>query len=96
MSLACTSPVEGGVRISVLVQPRSSRLRFGPLHGDRVKIAITNPPVDGAANQAVIDLVAKTLGVAKRAVSITAGQTSRRKTVQVMGVDAASVKDAIQ
>jgi uncharacterized protein (TIGR00251 family) len=66
------------------------------LHGDRVKIAITTPPVDGAANQAVIKLIAKTLGVARGAVSITAGQTSRRKTVQVMGVDASSVADAIQ
>jgi len=92
----CTTVVEGGVRIALFVQPRASRVRFGPFHGDRIKIFITSPPVDGAANAAVIKLVAKTLGVAKSDVSITAGQSSRRKTVQVMGVDVASVAKAVE
>jgi uncharacterized protein (TIGR00251 family) len=78
-----------------LVQPRASRVRFGPIHGDRVKVAIQSPPVDGAANQAVIDLLAKTLGVAKREVRITAGHTSRRKTVEVLGIDVAAVVESI-
>ena len=78
--------------MALLVQPRASRRRLGPRHGDRIKVAITSPPVDGAANQAVIELVAKSLGVAKRDVAITAGHTSRRKTVEVMGVSCARVE----
>ena len=84
-----------GIAFDVLVTPRASRARLGPVHGDRVKVAVTSPPVDGEANAAVIELVAKALGVAKSAVSITAGQASRRKTVTVRGVAAAALERAV-
>lgn len=77
---------DGGVTFDVLVQPRASRAKVGPLHDGRLKVAVTAPPVDGEANAAVIELLAKTLGVAKGAVSIVAGATGRRKTVHVKGV----------
>jgi uncharacterized protein (TIGR00251 family) len=54
-----------GVALDVLVQPRASRAKLGPIHGDRIKVAVTAPPVDGEANAAVIELVAKALGVAR-------------------------------
>lgn len=95
MSELLAEPVPGGVRIPILVQPKSSRNRFGPIHGDRIKVAITSPPVDGAANKAVVDLLAKVLGVARRDVCITAGHTSRRKTVEVLGITVTSVAEAI-
>lgn len=85
-----------GVALEVLVQPRASRARLGPVHGDRIKIAVTAPPVDGEANAAVIELVARALGVARGAVAVTAGLASRRKTVAVRGVDAARVTAAIE
>lgn len=84
-----------GIAFDVLVSPRASRARLGPVHGDRVKVAVTAPPVDGEANTAVIELVAKTLGVARGAVTITAGQSSRRKTVAVRGVDADALARAV-
>jgi uncharacterized protein (TIGR00251 family) len=74
-----------GIVIDVLVQPRASRAKLGPVHGDRVKIAVTSPPIDGEANAAVIEVLAKALGVARGAVTITAGAQSRRKTVRVQG-----------
>lgn len=85
-----------GISFDVLVSPRASRARLGPVHGDRVKVAVTAPPVDGEANAAVIELVAKSLGVARAAVAITAGQSSRRKTVAVRGVDAAAFAKAVR
>lgn len=84
--------VDGGVAFDVLVQPRASRARIGPAHGDRIKVAVTAPPVDGAANQAVIDLFARALGVPRRDVAITAGHGSRRKTVAITGVDPEAVR----
>ena len=84
--------VDGGVALDVLVQPRASRARIGPAHGDRIKVAVTAPPVDGAANQAVIDLFARALGVPRRDVAITAGHGSRRKTVAITGVDPEAVR----
>ena len=86
---------DGGITFDVLVTPRASRGRLGPVHGDRVKIAVTSPPVDGEANAAVIELVARALGVPRGAVTITAGHTSRRKTVGVRGVAAADLARAV-
>jgi uncharacterized protein (TIGR00251 family) len=76
------------VTFDVLVQPRASRARIGPRVDGRIKIAVTAPPVDGEANQAVIELVAGALGIAKRDVMVIAGTTSRRKTLRVTGVTA--------
>jgi uncharacterized protein (TIGR00251 family) len=85
-----------GIAFDVLVSPRASRARLGPVHGDRVKVAVTSPPVDGEANAAVIELIAKSLGVARAAVTITAGHASRRKSVAVRGVNAARLAEAVQ
>jgi len=82
-------PVDGGVELSVLVQPRSSRSRFVGAHGDRLKVALAAPPVEGAANAELIDLVAETFGLARRDVLVVSGQTSRRKTLRLVGLDAA-------
>jgi uncharacterized protein len=77
-----------GLSVDVLVQPRSSRERLGPIHGDRLKVAVNAPPVDGEANAAVIALLAKTLGLRRADVEITAGLTGRRKTVRLRGLSA--------
>jgi uncharacterized protein len=83
----------GAVTFDVLVQPRASRAKVGPLHDGRLKVAVTSPPVDGEANAAVIELIAKTLGVAKGAVKVVAGATSRRKTLEVSGVTRAAIEE---
>jgi uncharacterized protein (TIGR00251 family) len=82
----------GGISFDVLVTPRASRAKIGPVHDGRLKLAVTAPPVDGAANAAVIELLAEALGVAKSAVAVTAGAGSRRKTVRVAGVARARVE----
>jgi uncharacterized protein (TIGR00251 family) len=82
----------GAVTFDVLVQPRASRAKLGPVHDGRLKVAVTSPPVDGEANAAVIELVAKSLGVAKSAVEVVAGASSRRKTLRVAGVSRAAVE----
>jgi uncharacterized protein YggU (UPF0235/DUF167 family) len=56
----------------------------GP-HGDVIKIRLAAPPVDGAANQALIRLVASTLDVPRAAVTVRAGHAARRKVVDVVG-----------
>lgn len=81
------------VTFDVLVQPRASRARFGPRHGDRIKLAVTAPPVDGEANAAVIELVAEAFGVARSAVLVIAGAASRRKTLRVRGGTAARLRE---
>ena len=73
----------GGLTFDALVTPRASRARLGPLVGERIKVAVTAPPVDGEANAAVIECVARALGVPRRQVTIVAGEASRRKTIRV-------------
>jgi uncharacterized protein (TIGR00251 family) len=88
--------IDGGVLIDLLVQPRASRARFGPLHGDRIKVAVTSPPVDGAANKAVVELIAKHFGISRSQIEVTSGHSSRRKRVQVMGVSCQRVMEEMQ
>jgi len=82
----------GAVTFDVLVQPRASRVKLGPVHDNRLKVAVTAPPVDGEANAALIDAIAKALGVARGAVEVVAGASSRRKTVRVTGVTRTAVE----
>lgn len=83
---------DGSVTFDVLVQPRASRAKLGPVHDGRLKVAVTSPPVDGEANAAVIELIAKSLRVAKSAVEVIAGASSRRKTIKVAGVARAAIE----
>jgi uncharacterized protein (TIGR00251 family) len=81
-----------GVRFEVQVAPRASREAVLGTHDGALKIALTAPPVDGEANAALIAFLAKKLRVAKREVSITGGATSKRKTLEVRGATAESVR----
>ena len=83
------------ISISILVQPRASRPKFGPRHDGRIKVAVTAPPVDGEANAAVIELLAKTFDVARSDVTIISGLTGKRKTVRLVGVTYEQVEKKI-
>jgi uncharacterized protein (TIGR00251 family) len=84
---------DGAVTFDVLVQPRASRAKLGPVHDGRLKVAVTSPPVDGEANAAVIELIAKSLGVARGAVEVVAGASSRRKTIRVRGIARSAIEE---
>ena len=71
---------------NVIVVPRASRSRVVGVHAGSLKVTLAAPPVDGEANAALCDLIAKQLGVPKRSVLIQRGAQSKNKTVQVMGV----------
>ncbi len=68
------------------MQPRASRTELAGLHGGVLKVRIAAPPVEAAANRALIEFLAECLGVAKRSVRIVAGETSRTKLVEADGV----------
>ncbi len=75
-----------GVRFRIRVSPRAKRDRIGGAHGGALKVSVTAPPVDGAANAAIIALFAKRLKVPKRAVRIVRGATGRDKALVIEGV----------
>lgn len=77
--------------LDVQVQPRASRERLGPRLGDRIKVALTAPPVDGAANEALVAFLARAFAVPRAAVTILRGHASRKKTVRIEGATAAAL-----
>ena len=81
----------GGAVLEVLVQPRASRTRVVGEHEGRLKVALAAPPVEGEANRALVELLARLLGVRRTDVTIARGEAGRRKTVRVAGVSAAIV-----
>jgi uncharacterized protein (TIGR00251 family) len=78
--------------VEIQVVPRASRTKVGPLVGDRLRVAVTAPPVDGEANLAVIDAMADAFGVRRSAVTIVRGERGRRKTIRVDGGDRATLE----
>lgn len=73
-------------RIDVRLTPRASREEIAGEREGVLQVRVTAPPVDGAANEALVRLLAKRLRVAKGAVTIVSGETSRTKVVQVDGL----------
>ena len=86
---------DGAVTLDIVVQPRCSREGVGPVVGDRLKVSVNAPPVDGKANEAVQRVLAETFGVPRSAVTILRGETGKRKTVRIAGVTAAAAAQVI-
>jgi len=90
MTLAVvTTP--SGVRIDLRVIPRSPRTEIDGVRDGRLLLRVTAPPVDDAANDAVVETLARVLDVPKRSIRIVKGTTSRNKTVEVAGMSGAAV-----
>ena len=85
----------GGTLLSIKLSPRASKNEIGEPLGDELKIKVTAPPVDAAANQALIELLAETLGCSRGKVELIRGQTSRHKTVLLHGFKAEDVRQKI-
>lgn len=83
-------------RIDIYVQPRASKTVVAGMHDGCVKVRLAAPPVDGAANAALIEFVAEQLGIARSRVRIVTGQTSRRKVVEVDGVTSEQLAEALR
>ena len=84
------------VVIDVRVVPRAARPGLAGARDGALVVRLSAPPVEGAANAALIDLLMKTLGVPKRAITIISGQRSRLKRVRIEGVTEEFVRAACQ
>ena len=83
---------DSGVTLIVRVLPRASRNLVVGVEQGAIKIKLTAPPVEGAANAALMEFVADWLGVRKSAVSIVSGEKARHKRVQVAGLTVEAVR----
>lgn len=80
-----------GVVVSLKVQPRASRNEVGDPIGNELKVKVTAPPVDSAANEAVVRFLAERIGCSRNAVQLVRGAASRHKQVLIAGVSAADI-----
>jgi hypothetical protein len=84
--------IADGTIVTLHVQPRASKNEIIGQQGEALKVRLTSPPVEGAANKLCCEFLAKLCGVPKRDVSIYSGGHSRHKRVLIAGVDSRSVQ----
>jgi uncharacterized protein (TIGR00251 family) len=83
---------DGGITLTLHIQPGARKTEFAGLHGDALKIRLAAPPVDGKANEALVKFIAETLKLPKSAISLKSGQTSRRKVLEIQGARLSSIE----
>lgn len=88
-------PGRTGVQLAIYVQPRASRTECTGIHDGAVRIRLAAPPVEGAANDALVRFLASQIGVPRGSVRMVRGMSSRRKVVVVDGVTVAQVAQAL-
>jgi len=81
--------------IAIRVIPRSPRTRVDGMRGDAFLVRLAAPPVDGAANEALVAFLAGHLDLPRRNIRIISGGKSRDKVVGITGLDPASIQNAL-
>jgi uncharacterized protein (TIGR00251 family) len=84
-----------GVLLSVKLQPRASANEIGDALGSELRIKVTAPPVDAAANEALIKLLSQQLDCPRNRVELVRGHTSRHKTIKLHGLTAEAVAEKL-
>ncbi len=85
----CDQP--GGALLSIKVQPRASANEIGDALGNELRVKVTAPPVDAAANEALLRLLAEKLDRARSRIELVRGHTSRHKVIKVHGMSAGEI-----
>jgi len=85
-----------GVTFAVKVHPRARKNQITGTVGEALKLALTAPPVEGKANEAVIEFFAEFFDIPRSSVTIASGQTSRSKVVRIPGISAETVRRRLE
>lgn len=79
---------KNGISIDIKVEPRSSQKSIaGVMDNNVLKVKLTSPPVEGAANEQLIELLAEELKIKKSQIKVIRGHASKRKVVEISGVE---------
>ena len=84
-----------GVWLSIKLQPRASANEIGEVLGNELRVKVTAPPVDSAANEALIRFLAETLDCPRNKIELVRGHKSRHKTVRLLGMSAEEARKRI-
>ncbi|MBE7499085.1 MAG: DUF167 domain-containing protein [Verrucomicrobiales bacterium] len=86
MSSACLQPLADRLRLNVKVQPRATQTAIAGEQGNELRVRVAAPPVDDAANEAVLRFLADALGLPRRSVQLVRGRTSTHKVFEIHGL----------
>jgi uncharacterized protein len=84
-----------GITFAIKVHPRARKNAVTGIVGDALKLALTAPPVEGKANQAVIEFFADLFEIPRSSVTIASGETSRNKVVRISGINQTMVEQRL-
>ena len=96
MNLPCLRQTDAGVEVFLYIQPRASRNKVVGLQGEELKVALTAPPVDGAANKACCLFIAKLCSLPRSCVRLISGETSRHKRLLLDDADILEVTRLVE
>jgi uncharacterized protein (TIGR00251 family) len=96
MPIQITENPDGAISIRIKVVPGSSRDRIVGELGDELKIAVSKPPQDGAANAAVVALLSKQLGISKNQIQIVRGHSNPHKELLIAGLSPAALRERLK
>jgi uncharacterized protein len=92
---ACLTNTSEGVVVKLRVQPRASKSQLSSLHGNSIKAKVTAPATEGRANEAVLDLLAKAVGIKRAQLTLVGGVKSRDKRILVQGMSQEEILDRL-
>lgn len=95
MTLPCLKPSSAGTLLLVQAVPRSSRTEVVDVGGDRCRMKVKAPPVDGEANAAIVAFLAKTFGLPKARVVLKVGERGKQKNFLLEGLDPVRVESVL-
>jgi hypothetical protein len=96
VTLPCLRNTAAGVEIFLYVQPRASRSKIAGIQGEELKVALTAPPVDGAANKACRVFLARLCNIPRSRVLLVAGETSRHKRLLLEGANLRQIEALLE
>lgn len=88
--------IPGGVRVHLFIQPKSSKNEVVGVHNGEIKIKITAPPIDGRANEGLIEFLSDHFDIPKRNVLLVKGETGRHKTVDLIGIEESHARQLLK
>lgn len=87
---------KGGVRLHLFIQPKSSKNEVVGPHNGELKVKLTAPPIDGRANECLIEFMSDLFDIPKRDIHLVRGDTGRHKVIELAGLSEALARETLK
>ena len=94
--MPCLTDTPAGAVLALRIIPRAAKNAIQGVHGDALKIRLCAPPVEGAANSALVEFISDVLSIPRARIQLLSGQTSRNKRVLLAGMKAGDIRERME